>query len=227
MISAILVAAGRGTRMGPGVDKHFLEVGGRPIVGYTWQALDRAPSVAQIIVVVRDGLQEAFRDLAKQLGFRKPYQLVLGGKERQDSVWNGLQALSPQTEIVLIQDGARPCLSGELIARTVQAARETGAAVAAERITDTIKESEDGAVIWRTVDRSRLWSVQTPQTFRTEVIRAALSRVRERGLQVTDDTAACELIGQPVRLVESLALNPKVTSPKDLPLIELLLRQRA
>ena len=114
-----------------------------------------------------------------------------------------------------------------MIAATVAAARETGAAVAAQHVTDTIKESSDGKLIERTLDRSRLWAVQTPQTFRVEVIRRALGEVRRRGLLVTDDTAACELIGQPVRLVLSTQPNPKVTRPEDLPAIEALLRAGA
>jgi hypothetical protein len=120
--------------------------------------------------------------------------------------------------------GARPCTSADLIEATIDAARETGAAVAAQRVTDTIKQSDDGKIIARHLDRSRLWAVQTPQTFRVDVIRKALAAVREKGLLVTDDTAACELIGQPVRLVESTKPNPKVTVPADLHYIELLLR---
>jgi 2-C-methyl-D-erythritol 4-phosphate cytidylyltransferase len=127
---------------------------------------------------------------------------------------------------VVIQDGARPCSARELILKTVQAAQETGAAVAAQRVTDTLKESDGGTLVARTVDRSRLWAVQTPQTFRVEVIRAALTAVRNKGLLLTDDTAACELIGQPVRLVEGLTPNPKATSAADLPLIELVIRQQ-
>ena len=100
-----------------------------------------------------------------------------------------------------------------------------GAAVAAQPVTDTIKESTDGKIIARNVDRSKLWAVQTPQTFRVEVIRRALAEVRARKLQVTDDTAACELIGQAVRLVVSAAPNPKVTTSADLPYLETLLRR--
>ena len=111
-----------------------------------------------------------------------------------------------------------------MIAATLAAARATGAAVAAQRVTDTIKQSDDGRAITRHLERARLWSVQTPQTFRLEVIRRALAAVRERGLQMTDDTAACEWIGQPVQLIESAVPNPKVTLPADLPYIELLLR---
>jgi 2-C-methyl-D-erythritol 4-phosphate cytidylyltransferase len=132
--------------------------------------------------------------------------------------------LSSKTEIVAIQDAARPCTSGELIAATIAAARETGAAVAAQPVADTFKESDDGKMISRTLDRSRLWSVQTPQTFRVEIIRRAISAARERKMVFTDDTAACELIGQPVRLVKSDSPNPKVTLPGDLPLVEALLK---
>lgn len=210
--------------MGPNIDKLFLEVGGAPVVAHTWERFDEAECIDEIILVVRDGLQSAFQELAETLELQKPYRFAVGGKERQDSVWSGLQALAPATEIVAIQDAARPCTSAELIEATVDAAREMGAAVAAQRVTDTIKQSDDGQVVARHLDRSRLWAVQTPQTFRVEVIRQALSAVRKQGISVTDDTAACELIGQPVRLIESARPNPKVTVSADLHFIELLLR---
>src|SRR5439155_2233241 len=132
------------------------------------------------------------------------------------SVWLGLAALPPGAEIVAIQDAARPCTSQSLISATIAAARETGAAAAAQPVTDTIKESRDDKLIERTLDRSRLWAVQTPQTFRVEIIRRALAEVRRKGLQITDDTAACELIGQAVKLVVSAEPNPKVTRLEDL-----------
>ena len=227
MISAIIVAAGKGTRMGPQVDKLFLELNGCPIVAHTWRRFDEAGCIGEILLVVRDGMQAAFAALAEQYRFKKRFRLVAGGKERQDSVWNGLEALSPGAEIVAIQDAARPCTSHALIEATVAAAREIGAAVAAQHVTDTVKESRDGILIERTLNRSRLWTVQTPQTFRVDIIRRALSAVREKGLLVTDDTAACELIGQPVQLVLSTEPNPKVTRPEDLPCIEALLRSMA
>ena len=227
MVSAIIVAAGKGVRMRPNTDKLFLEVAGRPVVVHTWQRFAEAQCIDEIILVVRAGMQSTFTDLAVRFKLSKPYKLVAGGAERQDSVWNGLQALSPGTEIVAIQDAARPCTEEAVIAATIQAARECGAAVAAQALTDTIKESADGQLVTRTLDRARLWSVQTPQTFRVEVIRRALSAVREKGLRVTDDTAACELIGQPVKLVASERPNPKVTVPADLPYIDLLLKRVA
>jgi 2-C-methyl-D-erythritol 4-phosphate cytidylyltransferase len=224
MTSAILVAAGKGTRMGANVDKLFLELNGCPVVVHTWKQFDRSECIDELVIVVRDGMQKSFEELAQQYGLKKSFRMVMGGKERQDSVWYGLEALSPEATIVAIQDAARPCTSQALISATIQAARETGAAVAAQPVTDTIKESSDGKVIERTLDRSRLWAVQTPQTFRVEVIRRALAKVRQNGHLVTDDTAACELIGQAVQLVVSVEPNPKVTRPEDLGYIELLLR---
>ena len=227
MNAAILVAAGKGTRMAlpqGGVDKLFLEVAGRPVVAHTWRRFNDAECVDEIVLVVREGMQPEFEKLAGIYDFQKPFRVVAGGAERQDSVCNGLSALSGPVEIVAIHDAARPCASPELIAATIKQAEETGAAVAAQPVTDTIKESADGRFVKRTLDRSRLWSVQTPQAFRFEVIRRALAEARRRDLLFTDDTAACELIGQPVRLVSSIAPNPKVTVPGDLPFIESLLR---
>jgi 2-C-methyl-D-erythritol 4-phosphate cytidylyltransferase len=224
MVTAIIVAAGKGTRMGPNVDKLFFEINNCPIVAYTWGRFESAHCIDEIILVVRDGMQKAFIELAQKQNFKKPFRIAMGGSERQDSVWNGLESLSPRTEIVAIQDAARPCTHESVIAATVEAARLTGAAVAAQPLVDTIKESKDGRIVERTLDRSRLWAVQTPQTFRVEIIRRALTAVRERGLAVTDDTAACEIIGQPVQLVVSLLPNPKVTRAEDLPYFEALLR---
>lgn len=224
MISALLVAAGKGTRMGPNVDKLFLELHGSPVVAHTWRRLEQAADVDEIVVVIRNGMQDAFAEIAGKFQLKKPFRLVVGGPERQDSVWSGLGVLSPDAEVVAIQDAARPCTSLALIAATIEAARQTGAAVAAQPVTDTIKESADGKRIDRTLDRSRLWAVQTPQCFRVEIIRRALAEARKRGLVLTDDTAACELIGQPVELVLSARPNPKVTRPEDLPFIEAVLK---
>jgi 2-C-methyl-D-erythritol 4-phosphate cytidylyltransferase len=225
MVSAIIVAAGKGTRMGPNVDKLFLQLNGRPVVAHTWQRFDEAACIDEIVLVVRDGMQSAFAEVAELYKFKKQFRLTRGGKERQDSVWNGLEAVAPGTNIVAIQDAARPCVSPALISATIDAAHKVGAAVAAQPVTDTIKESADGKLIERTLDRSRLWAVQTPQTFQIDVIRRALREARQSGISLTDDTAACELIKQPVQLVLSSEPNPKVTRPEDLPYVEFVLRR--
>ncbi len=130
MTSAIIVAAGKGVRMG--ADKLWLEIAGRPVIAHTWKKFNDAKCVDEIILVVRDGMQKKFTELATKFHFQKPFRIVVGGAERQDSVWNGLEAISPKTEIVAIQDAARPCTTEALIAATIEAARETGAAVAAQ-----------------------------------------------------------------------------------------------
>lgn len=224
MISAVIVAAGSSRRMGSGTDKLLLIIRGQPLVAHTWQRFDACPRIDEIVVVVREGMEPAFREMAGLFRARKPFRFVRGGAERQESVWNGITAVSPECEVVAIQDGARPCTPDELILKAIERARETGAAVVAHRVSDTLKESDGNNTVKRTIDRTNLWAVQTPQVFRIEVIRNALQTVRERGAIVTDDTAACEWVGQPVALVESIAPNPKVTSPGDVPYIEWLLR---
>lgn len=209
--------------MGSDVDKIFFEISGLPVVVHTWQRFDACPDINEVVMVIRDGMQDAFVELAQEHRFRKPFRLVAGGAERQDSVWNGLQSLSERVEIVAIQDAARPCTSPDLIRRCLAAARDGGAAVAAQRATDTIKESNGGLLIVRHLDRSKLWTVQTPQCFRIQIIRRALEAVRLSGRLVTDDTAACELIGQQVHLVESTEPNPKITTPGDIPYLRSLL----
>lgn len=213
--------------MGGQTDKLFLEVAGWPVVAHSWRQFDSSPLIDEVVLVARTEQAPMFETLAPKLSLKKPFRFAPGGKERQDSVWNGLEALSSAAELVAIHDGARPCLNHTIIADTLRAASENGAAVSAQRLTDTIKESADGRVIARHLDRSRLWSVQTPQCFRVSIIRDALTAVREKGWHVTDDTAACELIGQPVCLVENTEPNPKVTTPADLEYIGVLLRQRS
>ncbi|MEY4692126.1 MAG: 4-diphosphocytidyl-2-methyl-D-erithritol synthase [Verrucomicrobiota bacterium] len=223
MNTAVIVAAGRGTRMGPGIDKLFLEVAGLPVVAHTWRRFDAHPLVDHVCLVIRPGLEPEFEQMARQLGIRKPHSLVPGGSERQDSVWNGLSAVPPGTELVAIQDGARPCTSAETITRCLQAARASGAAVASQRAVDTIKESDGANRVARHLDRARLWTVQTPQCFRLPVILGALAEARKQGVVVTDDTAACGWVGAPVELVECPDPNPKVTVPADLRLVALWL----
>lgn len=226
MVSAVIVAAGTGSRMGLTVDKLFLEVAGRPIIAHTWEKFDRSPTIDEIVLVVREGMQAEFAEIAAENGFYKTYHLVAGGTARQDSVWAGIQAVNEGTEIIAIHDGARPCVTESIIRDCVSAAREMGAAVAASTVTDTIKETHANGTIAEHIDRSKLRAVQTPQVFRTEVIRAALGLVQERGIKVTDDTAACDLINQPVKLVESTTPNVKATSPEDIPYLELLLGKK-
>ena len=223
-VSIVIVAAGSGSRMGQG-DKLFLDIAGLPLVGYTWQRCDLFPDADEIILVTRDDAKPLFEELAERIDAQKPWQLVAGGAERQDSVWNGVNATAAESEIIAIQDGARPCTPLAATQLAVVTAREMGAAVLARRLADTLKRGDGEGQIVGTVDRENLWAVQTPQVFRREIILAALAKVRDEGLSITDDTAACEALGQAVKLVECDQPNPKATTPADLPYIESLLAE--
>ena len=223
-VSIVIVAAGSGSRMGRG-DKMFLDIAGLPLLGHTWRRFDLLSEADKIILVTRDDVRPALEDLAKRINAQKPWQLVAGGVERQDSVWNGVNATTAESEIIAIQDGARPCTPLAAIQLALVTAREMGAAVLAKRLADTLKRGDGEGQIVGTVDRENLWAVQTPQVFRREIILAALANVRDEGLSITDDTAACEALGQSVKLVECDQPNPKATTPADLPYIESLLAE--
>ena len=184
--------------MGFGPDKLFLEVARLPVVGHAWLKFDRHPEIDEIVMVIREDAREQFEQLARQLDLAKPHTLIAGGAERQDSVMKGLAAVHAGCELVAIHDGARPCTSAGIISETLAAARETGAAVAARKVTDTLKLAGDQNHIASNVDRTHHWTVQTPQIFQLETIRAAMAAVREQGATVTYDTTACELIGQQI-----------------------------
>lgn len=225
-VSIVIVAAGRGSRMGQG-DKLFMEVAGLPLVGHTWRRFDRFAGTAEIVIVTRGESRSLFENLAKRIAAAKPWRIVEGGAERQDSVWNGVNATDEASALVAIQDGARPCTPLGSLGQAINAAREMGAAVLAKRVSDTLKRGDGQAQILGTVDREKLWAVQTPQVFRREVILAALAKVHNEGLAITDDTAACEALGQAVKLIECDRPNPKATTPDDLPFIESLLAAEA
>ena len=225
-VSIVIVAAGRGSRMGQG-DKLFMEVAGLPLVGHTWRRFDRFAGTAEIVIVTRGESRSLFENLAKRIAAAKPWRIVEGGTERQDSVWNGVNATDEASAVVAIQDGARPCTPLCSLGQAIDDAREMGAAVLAKRVSDTLKRGDGQEQILGTVDRENLWAVQTPQVFRREVILAALAKVRNEGLAITDDTAACEALGQAVKLIECDRPNPKATTPDDLPFIESLLAAEA
>lgn len=226
MVTAVIVAAGQGRRMGPDVDKIFLKLAGRPVVVHTWLTFDSCKQIGHIILVIRPESLPLFETMASEISWTKPYTFVAGGAERQDSVWNGLESMPSTTEIVAIHDAARPCTSHETIEKTIESARQHGAAVAASLVTDTIKESVDGMTISRHLERTNLRAVQTPQTFQVDIIRRAIRHAKETKVSFTDDTAACEAIGQAVQLIVGSEPNPKVTVPADLAHIEQLLSRR-
>ena len=224
MTTAIIVGAGRGERMGANTDKAFLSLGPRPLVAYSMMAFEACPEIRQIVLVVRRDRIEAAKNMAQMFGISKLRAVVAGGAHRQDSVRKGLAELPPETRYVTIHDAARPLVTPALISETVRCAHKHGSGVAGRRMVDTVKLVEKAPVVSRTVDRDQLWTVQTPQTFRLDLLRQAYARLAETGAVVTDDAAALEQIGVPVRLVEWAPVNLKVTIAEDLAVAAALLR---
>ena len=208
MVTAIIVAAGKSERMGAGTDKAFLNLGPKPVLAWSLLAFERCTDVDQIVVVVRKDQIVATKALVRMFGISKIRAVVAGGVKRQDSVMNGLKEVDSDTRIVVIHDGARPCVKPETIAETVKIAKRTGAAVVGCHIWDTVK--------FVTVDRSKLWAVQTPQAFSASLIRRAYAEVAKRKAEVTDDASAVELIGEPVKIFETNVPNLKITTVEDL-----------
>jgi len=221
MVTGIVLAAGRSTRMGGGPNKQFIELLGRPLVYYSLAAFEQCGVVDEIIVVRRPDYAQQAEQIARQ--FKKVVAFADGGVERQNSVWNGLEKATG--DIVAVHDGARPLVTPALIEDTVASARANGTGIAATKVVDTIKEAT-GHVVERTVDRTKLWAVQTPQTVQAQLLREAYSLVFRKGLIVTDEAAAVEMFGHRVDLVETPFLNLKVTTPSDLAMAEALLYSR-
>ena len=209
--------------MGGPIDKVFLEVAGRPIISHTWQRFEDASLVDEIVLVIREEARGLFQSIARSQGFRKPYKLVEGGQERQDSVWNGVLGCDPHTDLIAIHDGARPCVSEQTLSDTVGAAESAGAAVTGSRVVDTIKTVSAEGILVDHLDRNLLRAVQTPQVFKAGLIREALGKAIENGKRYTDDTAAVQAMGHSVTVVETSDPNPKATVPSDLPWIEICL----
>jgi 2-C-methyl-D-erythritol 4-phosphate cytidylyltransferase len=224
MVTAIVLAAGRSNRMGGATNKQFIELLGKPILCYSLTAFEQCGAVDAIVIVRRPDYAKQAAELAHD--FTKVVALTNGGVERQNSVWNGLEQCPAQTEIVAVHDGARPLVTPELIAATIESARTHGTGIAATKVVDTIKEADGERTILRTVDRTKLWAVQTPQTARYELLLHAYNEVLTQGVVVTDEAAAVEQLGHPVKLVDTPFLNLKITTPSDLAVAEALLRAR-
>jgi len=220
----IVVAAGKSTRVGPDVDKAFLSLGTKPVLAYALQAFERCPDIDGVVLVVRKDRLQAARGLVQMFGYAKVRKIVAGGNERQVSVQNGLDALPDEAHTVAVHDGARPCVTPELISETVKSAKRYGSGVAGVKVTDTVKSIKRGFTVSKTVDRTLLWAVQTPQTFKVSVLNKALQLVRRKHLLVTDESSAVELLGEEVHIVPASSANIKITTADDLMLAAALMR---
>ena len=218
MVTAIIVAAGKSERMGAGTDKAFLNLGPKPVVAWSLLAFEHCSDVDQIVLVVRKDQLIAAKAVVRMFGISKVRAVVAGGAKRQDSVMNGLKELDADTRVVVVHDGARPCVKPETIAEVVKLARRGGAAVVGRRIWDAVKFVEKGTTVTRTEDRAKLWAVQTPQAFDVRLLKRAYVAVAEQKADVVDDAAAVELLGEPVKIFECEKPNLKITTAEDLQL---------
>ncbi len=222
---AIVVGAGSGQRFG-NVEKAFHPVAGRPLLCWSVEVFERTPAVDRVCLVLASGSVERGRALVRECGWRKVRDVVPGGRERQDSVRAGLEALG-DCAWVLVHDAARPLVTEAMIEAGLHGARRHGAAVAAVPVRDTLKRVDGAsALIQGTVDRDGLWAAQTPQAFGAGILRRAFAVAGERAAAFTDDAAVVAAAGYQVAVFPGALVNVKLTLPEDVALVEALLRAR-
>ncbi|MBF6633275.1 MAG: 2-C-methyl-D-erythritol 4-phosphate cytidylyltransferase [Planococcus sp. (in: Bacteria)] len=212
--TVVLPAAGSGKRMKADKNKLLLELFGKPIFLYTLEVFERDPNCEAIWLAVKEHERELIEEYVKRYDITKVKGYAAGGTERQDSVRACLEAIPP-CGVVLVHDAARPFIDHEVIARLVEAAQESGAAVAGVPVKDTIKKVENG-IISETVDRNQLWMIQTPQAFRYSLILKASQTAHNDGFMGTDEAMLVERMDYPVAIIESTYENIKMTTPDDL-----------
>ncbi len=221
---AIIVAAGSGTRFGAEKPKQFLEILGKPLLIHTLEKFEQCAAIDEIYLILSEKAIESFQQTLEKYRLKKLSKVIAGGTNRAESVRNGLNAIDDEgVEIVAVHDGARPLVTGEEITRTIEKARETGAACLVASVTDTIKQVADGKLI-RTIDRAELRRALTPQCFRYELLKRAFAE-NDIGETVTDECFLVEKLGCEIAAVEGSAKNIKVTLPEDFVLAETLLKQ--
>ena len=223
--AALIAAGGIGSRMGARTNKLMMPLNGKPVLARTLAVFDGMVEITHILMVLHPGLIDTVRELLPAWGIVTPVELVAGGKTRQESVYIGLRALPGDTGIVVIHDGARPLIDPAIVRRTLGKAKRDGAAAAGIPVKDTLKRVGPKNGIEGTVDRTSLWQVQTPQTFRYDLILSAHREAQDKGWTCTDDTSLIERMGGKVTMVEGSALNVKITTPEDMHLAQKLLAE--
>ena len=209
-----------------GFDKLLSLIGDKPVVAHSIERFEQCEDIDEVILVVRPDRRAEFQKVVDFFGFAKIHSLVDGGSERYLSVWNGISQLSEACEVVAVHDAARPLVSSELISRSVRVARDCGAVSVAAPVVETIKRADPEQKVIGSVDRSQLWSMQTPQVFRFDWLLDAYKRIVDSGRSVTDEVSALQEAGYAVRLLQNTDWNIKITYPKDLNLAEKMMNLR-
>jgi len=222
-IGAIIVAAGRGSRMGLGYNKVFADLRGRPVLDHTISAFVHSGLVGTLILTINPDDEKKAASIC--MPYKKDLNIIIayGGAERQDSVYNGLQAVPDNVEVVLIHDGARPFIDRRIIEDSISNALAYGAACAGVPAKDTIKIVDDGKTVVSTPERSALGQAQTPQSFKKDIILSAYKYACENGIRGTDDAGIAEKAGFKVVMFEGSYRNIKLTSPEDFLIAEHLI----
>lgn len=214
--SAIIVASGVGSRMKTDIPKQFLEVFGKPIIAYTINAISNCTNVDEIVVVTLPDYIVFCNDVVNEFNFKKVSKIICGGSTRQESVRNGLLELSDDTDVVVIHDGARPLVEPDIIKDSVHSALKFGCAAVGVKMKDTVKVVDSDGYILSTADREKLWQVQTPQTFKKDIILSLYKNLESSDIQFTDDCMLAEAAGYKVKIIPGSYENIKITTPQDI-----------
>lgn len=216
MNGVVIVAAGSGSRMKRDINKQFIKLDGKEIIAYTIEKFYKSEDIDDIVIVIKENEEKYFiENIINKYGFDN-IKLAYGGKERQDSVYNGIKKLNSNCEIVLIHDGARPFVNEDIIKNSIEEAKENNAVVVGVPVKDTIKIVNSDGNIVDTPNRSLLWSVQTPQSFKYEIITRAYEYAYSNDYYGTDDAMLVEHIGYNVKMIEGSYDNIKITTEEDL-----------
>lgn len=223
MNSVVIVSAGKGSRMKSNINKQFLKIKGKEVIAHTIDKFYNNESIGEIIIVIRKDEKEYFKsNILDRYGY-KNIKIVFGGKERQDSVYNGLKALDKNCKIVLIHDGARPFVTNEIIEKSIECAKKYNCAIVGVPVKDTIKVVSENNNVCETPNRDKLWSIQTPQVFDYSLIMNAHEKAKVNEYYGTDDSMLIEYLGYKVKVVEGSYNNIKITTPEDLKTAEIIL----
>jgi len=226
-VTVLIAAAGMGKRMGKAVAKQFLLLGDKPVLAHTLLAFQRSPEIDEIIPILsKEDMESCLREIIEHFKITKVKTLVVGGKERQESVFHGLQKLEKNASIVLVHDGVRPFVTQEMIREVVEHARKGECVTVGVPLKDTVKEVDDQGMVRQTLDRSRLWAIQTPQAFPAKILKHAYEESSRHTGFGTDDAMLVERAGGTVRVIMGSYENIKITTPEDLILAEEILKGR-
>ena len=225
MLSAIILAAGKGKRLNNAVPKPLVKIGRNPAIIHSLSSLDKHPDIDEIIIVLSPANQREIFKVIKSRPFKKIKSFVLGGLRRQDSVYNGLKAVNKKSDWVLIHDSARPFIDSKSITKVILAAQKSGAALLAVKPKSTIKFSRKGNIVTETLNRDKLWEAQTAQVFKKDILLEAYKKYSKSN--VTDDASLVEKLGKRVEIVEGDYGNIKITTTEDLLLAGLIIKRKA